>query len=112
MYLKHLEINSNSVIVIDFEDGKQEPYFINRKSVGNVTGATMLLGRKLNEIVLNPSLYPNSEDRFYIENEEVKGKNEGVKGYRRLIESEKKEWIEKISKIEHLKDLKEIISKS
>lgn len=105
-YLIHSEINEGSFIMIEFEDGKKEPYFVDQKRTGGITGATMLLGHKLSEFISNPALYPCSctggTDRFYIANEETKGQHEGVIGYRKLEQEEKDEWQEKLKLVKKL----------
>jgi hypothetical protein len=112
-HLTNLEISEQSFVMIDFEDGLTEPYFVAFKKDGTISGATMLLGRKLSDLINNPKLYPCSlgeTDRFYIENEKVKGKNRGVVGYRKMKQNEKEEWLTKIKKIERLSSLFQILS--
>ena len=105
-YLIHSEINEGSFIMIEFEDGTKEPYFVDQKRTGGITGATMLLGHKLSEFIRNPALYPCSRmggtDRFYIANEKTKGQHEGVIGYRKLEQKEKEEWQEKLGWVKKL----------
>ncbi|MFA6251541.1 MAG: hypothetical protein WC603_02870 [Candidatus Paceibacterota bacterium] len=115
-YLIHSEIDENSIILIEFEDGRKEPYFVKQKEVGSITGATMLLGFKLVDLLENSKIpYPVSDvwtDRLYISNEKVKGKHVGIKGYRKLNPEEKTEWTVKLQRSERLKPLLEVISKN
>jgi len=111
MYLTHDEIEPKSIIVIEFETGESVPYFVNQKHKGNVSGATMLLGHTLLDLIKNPNLYPCSTtggaDRYYIANEERAGHHEGVAGYRRFNDEEKDEWVKKIKLIDSLSPLLE-----
>ncbi len=111
-FLKHSEINENSFIMIEFEDGISEPYFVDQKRTGGITGATMLLGHKLSELIQKPKLYPcsrtGSTDLFYIANEEAQGQHKGVLGYRKLNEEEKNEWKQKIKNIKGLSPLDQV----
>ncbi len=113
-FLKHSEISENSFVMIEFEDGAKEPYFVDQKRTGGITGATMLLGHKLSELIQNPKLYPcsrtGSTDRFYIANEEVQGQHKGVLGYRKLNEKEKNEWQVKIKAIKSLSPLEQVFN--
>jgi hypothetical protein len=112
-YLNFSEIKENSFIMIEFEDGTKEPYFVDQKRKGGISGATMLLGHKLSELISNPKLYPCSRtggtDRFYIANEETKGQHEGVIGYRPLEQEEKNEWQEKLKLVKKLFPLKQAL---
>jgi hypothetical protein len=105
-YLKYSEIFENSFIMIEFEDGTKEPYFVDQIRKGRISGVTMLLGHKLSELISNPKLYPCSRtggtDRFYIPNEETEGHHEGVLGYRQLEQKEKNEWQEKLKLVRKL----------
>lgn len=99
--LKESEILENSIIVIDYEDGGSKPYYVNTKGLGNVTGATMLLGYLIDDLVSNVKAYGLSKvwpivnrgqtDRYYIENEKTKGGDNRVKNYRFPTEEEKSE---------------------
>ncbi len=115
-YLVHSEISENSFVMIEFEDGSKEPYYVDQKKTGAVTGATMLLGHKLSAFIKNPRLYPCSRtggtDRFYISNEETEGHHEGVIGYRYLSQEEKTEWQEKLKLVEKLLPLYQALLKS
>ena len=113
-FLTYSEINENSFVIIEFEDGKKEPYFVDQKRKGGISGATMLLGHKLSELIEKPKLYPCSRtggsDRFYIANEEVNGHHEGVLGYRKLRQEEKDEWLKKIKAIQRLASLERVLT--
>ncbi|MCX6757873.1 MAG: hypothetical protein NTZ44_03285 [Candidatus Nomurabacteria bacterium] len=118
MYLTEEKIKPNSFIMIEFEDGTKEPYFVNRKGVGCITEATMLLGRRLTDLVADPSLFkPLNKtsdrvwcpERFYIENKKRTGKHTGVNGYRKLRKSEKKQLARKVRLIPELKVLAKVI---
>lgn len=116
-YLKHSEITENSIIVIDYENGKSEPYFVAFKRTGGITRGTMLLGQTLDNIVLRPQLFPFKHPggdvaRFYAASDEhPDGGHKGVIGYRNLNQQEKEEWVSKLQGV-NLLQLSEIISKA
>ena len=97
--LKESEIKENSIIMIEFINGDCKMFYVNSKRTGNVTGATMLLGYLLEELIEGAknngpdSVWPivdkGQVDRYYIENENKKGSDERVREYRALTEIEK-----------------------
>lgn len=117
-YLIHSEIHENSIIMIEFENGKNEPYFVDQKNIGAITGATMLLGYTLSYLIERPHLYPypctrnGSGDRFYIANENKKGHMEGVNGYRKLTQKEKNKWLKKLKSVTGLSELQKVLLSS
>lgn len=111
-YLTHTEIEEKSFIMIDFEDGKNIPYYVKKKAVGSLTKATMLIGHEFVEllelVVLENGLkhiHSVFGDRYYIENDETKGHNRNVLGYRLLSDIEKKDLEGKIIEIKELEFL-------
>lgn len=112
--MKNSEIKENSFIMIEFENGKKEPYFVDRKGPGSVSGATMLLGHTLSDLIKNPTLFPCSKnggtDRYYIANEKVTGKDSRVKDYHNLSKEEKRDCLNKLKPVTQLAPLLKILS--
>jgi len=113
-YLAHNEIKEKSIIIIDLLDGSSILYYVDQKRKGEISGATMLLGHKLSDLLQNPSLYPCSviggTDRYYIANEETNGSDTRVKGYRRLEAKETNDCMAKIKSARHLAALFKVLS--
>lgn len=97
--LTEKEIKGNSIIMIEFVSGESKMFYVHTKRTSNITGATMLLGYLLEDMVesaqkLGPeSVWPiidkGQTDRYYIENENKKGNDERVKEYRAITGVEK-----------------------
>lgn len=87
-YLDYNEIQEESIIAIDLVAGDSIFYYVHRKREGNVSGATLLLGYKISELLQSPNLYPcfttGTTDRYYVGNEGFTGRDRRVKGYRQL----------------------------
>jgi len=100
-YLNEFEIAEKSVIMIEFNDGTTRPYYVDVKRAGGITGATMLLGHLIEDIIKDSKLWPittnGSSDRYYIKNTgHVNVVDTRVQGYRQLTPGEKVKWCEKI----------------
>lgn len=109
-YLTHTEIRKESIVMIEFENGRKEPYYITNIGPGTITKATMLIGHlispmfKIPEYLFKESGYPD-QNRFYIQNDDVKGKDKEVKGYRLLTKEEKDDLRLKIKDEKHFQIL-------
>lgn len=116
-YLTHTEITENSIVMIDYSNGTHEPYFITQKRKGGISGGTMLLGRMLKDLVLDPASFPDIQsgkglDRFYTSSDEQpKGGHRGVDGYRNLNSDERVELATKL-KLVNLSVLYDLVSDS
>lgn len=86
------------LIMVVMEDGKEKPFYVARVGRGSVSGATMMNGEFLEKVIENPIkinyLKPdcNGNKRLYIQNQDNKGKHEGVDHYREMTEEETKMW--------------------
>lgn len=99
--LRESEIPEKSIIIIEYEEGECKPYYVNAKRTGGITGATMLLGYLVEDLVSKiknyglgncwPIVDKGQTDRYYIENEKTKGGDNRVKNYRFPTEQEKSE---------------------
>jgi hypothetical protein len=79
------------IVMVIAKNGRQLPYCVARVGRGGITGATMLKGEYLYNIVKNPEkIYDLNPDanwntRMYIQNEINKGHHKDVKCYRRIL---------------------------
>ncbi|MEI8008152.1 MAG: hypothetical protein WCI00_01550 [bacterium] len=90
------------ITMVITKQGQQLPYCVVAIRRGTITGATMLLGEFLEDIVKNPekifNLDPESSanQRFYIANEKAKGLHKGVTCYRIPLPGETAKWRRKV----------------
>lgn len=55
--LEESRILENSIIIIEYKDGTCKPYYVSTKWIGAITGATMLLGYLIDDLVSNVKSY-------------------------------------------------------
>jgi hypothetical protein len=90
------------LIMVVMENGEEKPFYVARVGRGDITNATMMHGEYLEKIIEKPTrisyLNPKhtGNERLYIQNQDSKGKHEGVDHYREMTQEETKIWKEKL----------------
>lgn len=97
--------NAPCIIVAVMKNGEKKPYYVKKIAKGGMTGATMLLGEYLEDIVNTPAkilnLDPEStlHERLYIQNEKEKGKDKDIQHYQEFLPEDMEIWKQKFHPI-------------
>jgi len=115
-YLDCSWIKNQTVVMVVLEKNEAEPFYIVERKPGlRIIGTTIFWGEGLKRLIHSPYIFSKVQhhgmNRLFAIGEPNR-KNLDVIGYRAMTQSEKDEWIEKISLIPELLDLVEIIQNS
>ena len=115
MYLKNEEVEKGLVVMIDFDNGDSDPYYVSSIELGESLNSIVYRGESLSFLLKVPNIFSIETNKISDRRHgtgEPNRKNAELKGYRKMTESEKKLWKDKIANIPPLKELINIIELS
>lgn len=115
-FLDCSEIKDQTVIMIVLSEHPSEPFYVVEKKPGRrIEGTTIFWGERLKNLIHNSKLFSEKQhhgmNRLFAIGEPNR-KNLDVVGYRAMTQTEKDEWIKKVSLIPELENLIVIIKNS
>ena len=108
-------IKEKTVIMPVLVSGQRVPFFVDHINTVAIKGTILIVGQNLNTLIKSPHLlqcYPGSAEVFCMKYGESMGTQPGVIGYANLSAEEKAEWFNKLSPVEGLNEVLEIIQNS